>query len=109
MSGVKVTNERPSRPIPEAESVDGVDDGIDGTDWEPGITTGIPPGADPGDVLTWDGDSWEPEPGAGSGMVPFYIPVGDSFTVPIYKQALFADPIEVDGGLIVNGVLIGVD
>jgi hypothetical protein len=43
------------------------------------------------------------------GLVPYYIPVDDTFTVPLYRQALFSEPIEVDGALVVNGLLIGVD
>lgn len=42
-------------------------------------------------------------------MVPYYIPAGTEFTVPIYKQALFSDTIEVDGILTVLGRLNGVD
>src|SRR5436190_5372884 len=66
---VQVITERPARPIPQGESVTGVDDGDDGTDWEPGTTTGIPPGDDDGDVLTWDADTgtWGPEPSSSSG------------------------------------------
>jgi hypothetical protein len=59
---VKVITERPARPIPQGDSIPGVDDGDDGVDWTPDTTSVIPPGIDPGDVLTWDGDSWEPEP-----------------------------------------------
>lgn len=63
MSGVKVTNEQHPRPIAnDFDGVTGTDDGDDNFSWDPGITTEIPPGNDPGDVLTWDGDSWEPEP-----------------------------------------------
>lgn len=43
------------------------------------------------------------------GMVPYYIPVDETFTVPLYKQGLWAEPIEVDGALVVNGILMGVD
>lgn len=45
----------------------------------------------------------------GGSLVPYYIPVDDTYTVPLYRQALFAEPIEVDGALVVNGILIGVD
>lgn len=45
----------------------------------------------------------------GDGMVPYYIAAGDIFTVPLYKQALFAEAIEADGALVVNGLLMGVD
>lgn len=45
----------------------------------------------------------------GGEMVPYYIPVDETFTVPLYKQALFYEPIEVDGALVVNGLLQGVD
>lgn len=47
--------------------------------------------------------------GGSGGLVPYYIPVDETFTVPLYKQALFSEPIEVDGALVVNGLLIGVD
>lgn len=53
---------------------------------------------------------WPPaSAGAGDAMVPYYIATDDTFTVPLYKQALFSTPIEIDGALVVNGVLIGVD
>ncbi len=60
----------------------------------------------PSDVLGGDGVFRAESAG---GLVPYYIAVDDTFTVPVYKQALFADPIEVDGALVVNGLLIGVD
>lgn len=42
-------------------------------------------------------------------MVPYYIPPSTTFEVPLYSQALFKDIIEVDGLLVVNGRLLGVD
>lgn len=45
----------------------------------------------------------------GGTSVPFYIAVGETFTVPEYRQALFAVPIEVDGTLVIDGYLIEVD
>lgn len=73
MSGVKPTNERPPRRLRTVDEVDSVDDGLQ-QDWEPDATDGIPPGNDPGDVLTWDGDSWEPEPpSGGSSTFPWFI------------------------------------
>lgn len=45
----------------------------------------------------------------GDGLVPYYIPVAETYTVPIYRQALFYEAIEVDGALVVNGLLQGVD
>lgn len=42
-------------------------------------------------------------------MVPYYIPTDETFTVPLYRQGLFYHPIEVDGALVVNGILQGVD
>jgi hypothetical protein len=61
---------------------------------------------DASDVLLGDG-TWGTA--AAGAMVPYYIAVGDTFTVPLYRQALFSEPIEVDGALVVNGLLIGVD
>ena len=42
------------------------------------------------------------------GMVPYFIAAGDTFRVPLYKQALFEMTIEVEptGILEVNGYLI---
>ncbi len=47
--------------------------------------------------------------GGGAGMVPYHILAGETFTVPVNKQALFAETIVVDGTLVVNGHLIQVD
>lgn len=41
-------------------------------------------------------------------MTPYYIAVGDTFTVPEYKQAVSAMPITVDGDLVVDGYLVEV-
>jgi hypothetical protein len=46
---------------------------------------------------------------ATDGMVPYFIASGDTFTVPLYKQALKAMPITVDGTLVVDGYLIEVN
>ncbi|MEY2873707.1 MAG: hypothetical protein RLZZ373_1078 [Pseudomonadota bacterium] len=43
------------------------------------------------------------------GMVPYYVPVDETFEVPVYKQGLFKETIVVDGVLLVNGLLLGVD
>lgn len=42
-------------------------------------------------------------------MVPYYIGVNETFYVPLYKQALFAMEIQVDGMLEIDGFLIEVD
>lgn len=40
--------------------------------------------------------------------MPYYVPVGESFIVPTNFQGLFAQPIEIDGELVVDGELIDV-
>lgn len=62
---------------------------------------------DPGDVWRGDG-TWGPSTSPG-GMVPYFIDIGDTFTVPLYYQALYAVPIDVDGTLAINGILAEVD
>lgn len=59
-----------------------------------------------GKVLTTDGSnaSWSSD----EGFVPYYIPTLTTFTVPLYKQALFSIPIINDGTIIVDGYLVGV-
>jgi hypothetical protein len=47
--------------------------------------------------------------GSGGGMVPYYIASGDTFTVPLYSQALYAMEIDNAGTLDVVGHLIEVD
>ena len=42
-------------------------------------------------------------------MMPTVIATGDTFTIPTDRQALFAMPIIVDGTLVIDGYLIGVD
>ena len=44
--------------------------------------------------------------GSTSEMVPYFLASGDTFTVPIYKQALFEEIIDVQGILTVDGYLI---
>lgn len=58
---------------------------------------------------------WRVTSGGGSGsgniggdIVPYYIPINQTYTVPLYKQALFNHAITVDGALVVNGILVGV-
>lgn len=47
--------------------------------------------------------------GAAAGaMVPYYIGASETFTVPLYRQGLFAMTIDVIGMLVVDGYLIGV-
>lgn len=41
-----------------------------------------------------------------SPMVPYFIASGDTFTIPLYKQALFNMAIVNDGTLVVDGYLI---
>lgn len=47
---------------------------------------------------------------AGTGsLMPFYIAADETYTVPAYQQGLFSVPIEVDGVLTVDGLLVEVD
>jgi hypothetical protein len=48
---------------------------------------------------------------AAGSMVPYYLGPGETFTVPVNKQALFADTIEVDAGAVmeIEGELLEVD
>lgn len=39
---------------------------------------------------------------------PYYVPSGSTFTVPLNQQALFVDPIVLDGDMVINGRLIDV-
>jgi hypothetical protein len=48
-------------------------------------------------------------PGAGGGGVPYFIPSGSTFTVPLYVQALFSMTIDNEGIIDVDGFLIEVD
>jgi hypothetical protein len=45
---------------------------------------------------------------ATSGMVPYFIAATETFTVPVYKQALFEMTIDSQGLLVVDGFLIQV-
>ncbi len=50
-------------------------------------------------------------PGANgaNGMVPYFIALGETFIVPLYKQALFAMNIDNEGILEIDGFLIEVN
>lgn len=67
----------------------------------------------PGQVLTSNGPTarptWQTPPSGGGGsLVPFYIPLGDTFTVALNCQGLFTLPITVDGTLVIDGILVEV-
>jgi hypothetical protein len=47
--------------------------------------------------------------GTSGGFVPYYIPPAEEFEVPLYAQALWAIPLDVDGSLVVDGYLVEVD
>lgn len=73
-------------------------------------------------LYAWDGAAWTLDPAAtglvgikattppSSGGVPYFIPDGETYTVPIYTQALFTLPIELGDGasLVVDGALVEV-
>lgn len=66
-----------------------------------------------GDTIVFDDatDTWVPGSGSTSAgeMVPYFIASGDTFTVPVFKQALYAMEIDNEGTLEVNGFLLEVD
>lgn len=67
-------------------------------------------GGTAGQVLTTDGSgvlSFSTVAASG-GMMPYYIPSGETYTISEYKQGLFSVPITIDGDLVVNGVLVQV-
>jgi hypothetical protein len=45
------------------------------------------------------------------GGMPYFIPDGESYTIPLYKQGLFTIPIDlgVGSGLLIDGILTEVD
>lgn len=44
-----------------------------------------------------------------NGMVPYFIALAETFTIPLYKQALFSMNIDNEGILDIEGFLIEVD
>lgn len=82
-----------------------------------GAVIGIPPTV-PDNIAIWadylatrladSGVSIASLTGAG-GMVPYLIPAGETFTVPVNKQGLFTVIIDVQGLLVVDGLLIHVN
>jgi hypothetical protein len=60
-----------------------------------------------GDVIP--GPAGAPGIDGANGMVPYSIALGETFTVPVNKQALFAMNIDNSGTLVVDGFLIEVD
>jgi hypothetical protein len=69
-----------------------------------------------GQILTADatqtaGVKWAAASGTDvtDAFVPYYLTTGETFTVPEFRQALFVEPIELDGGTLdVEGLLIEV-
>lgn len=65
-----------------------------------------------GYVLQTDGagvTSWAAVGAASDSTVPYFIPTATAFTVNENKQALFSIPIDIEGTLEVNGLLVEVD
>ena len=62
--------------------------------------------------LEVDGDLIQVDGGAAvdimDGVMPYLIEAFESYRIPVKKQGLFAVPIEVDGTLTVDGILVGV-
>jgi hypothetical protein len=59
-----------------------------------------------GGVPTYDsgtGKHTSQVPGASGGFVPTYIGPGETFTIPVNKQAVFLFPVVNDGDLVISG------
>ena len=68
-------------------------------------------GGSNGQVITTDGAgnlSFSTPSAGGADLMPFYIPVGETYTIGNNRQGLFALPITIDGDLVVNGILVQV-
>jgi hypothetical protein len=63
----------------------------------------------PGQVLTWNASTRTWETPSDFTMPPYFIDTTETFTVPLYKQVLFAETIDNLGTLDVLGHLIEVD
>lgn len=64
-----------------------------------------------GQIYGRQDETWVPIIASSGGFVPFFIPDGQVFTVPMYQQALYSQEIILDGtGMIVlEGILLEVD
>jgi hypothetical protein len=68
-----------------------------------GAVTYAPNGTVEGDTPAVDADgliAWGPPAG---GFVPTYIGPGETFTIPVNKQAVFLFPVVNDGDLVISG------
>jgi len=68
-------------------------------------------GGSAGQIIATDGNgnlSFITSTANSAAPMPYYVPTGESFIVPLNFQGLFAQPIEIDGVLEVNGSLIEV-
>lgn len=65
-----------------------------------------------GQVLTSNGagvaPTWQAPGAASDTTTPYYVPTGETFTVNLYKQALFTLPITIDGTIVLDGILVEV-
>lgn len=69
-------------------------------------------GGTAGQVISTDGAgnlSFITPAASGAGQMPYYIPVGETYTVEENRQGLFVIPITIDGDLVVNGLLVQVN
>lgn len=68
-------------------------------------------GGSNGQVLTTDGAgnlTFSTPAAGGADLMPFFIPVGETYTISNNRQGLFALPITIEGDLVVDGILIQV-
>lgn len=68
-------------------------------------------GGSNGQVITTDGSgnlSFSTPVSGGADLMPFYIPTGETYTIGNNRQGLFVIPIDVQGDLVVNGILVQV-
>lgn len=52
--------------------------------------------------------TWAATGASSDSTVPYYVPLGDVFTVNTNKQALFTLPITIDGTIVLDGILVEV-
>jgi len=64
---------------------------------------------DGGDSISIPGPPGPAGASGANGMVPYFIATGETFTVPVFKQALFSMNIDNEGTLAIDGFLIEVD
>lgn len=106
LGGSAVTVTSPHR-LDGPEHLEAIDSNrLDATTAQHGLLPKLSGDAD--DAFRGDG-TWAPASSSSSGFVPYFVAADDTWTLPEFYQVTYATPIDNEGTLDIEGILVEVD